>query len=47
MKKYNNPSLEVRKFMIEEVISVSEAKTPDDGNIGNETAKPEDTEGLS
>ena len=47
MKKYENPSLEVKKFMITDVISVSEAKTPDDGYTGNESATASGTEGLS
>ena len=47
MKKYENPSLEVKKFSIIDVISVSEAKTPDDGHIGNETVKPGEAPGLN
>lgn len=37
MKKYENPSLEVNEFAFDEAISVSLAKTPDDGHIGNES----------
>ena len=44
MKKYENPSLEVKKLMITDIISVS--KTPDDGYTGNETTKPEEAPGL-